>query len=248
LEWPNFEKYDLKIINLLKILICEKQKQKYAHDSCDICSCDVCTKIEKKIHPDIIYIEKCSLTTIGIEEIRKIRKSAYIMPNEAKYKIYIVKYGELLTPQAQNAFLKILEEPPKNVIFIVICDNSSNLLKTIKSRFQIFGIDNANKNQNILNENLENIANNCFQAFLKRNEFEFFTAISEISKHKTDLISINNRISQLIIKNMDNFSANEAYLILKVLKKINFLNQKNINNNLAAMYYFLLIKNNFYAK
>lgn len=72
--------------------------------------------------------------TIGIEAIRNIRADVYIAPNELEVKAYIIDEADTLTVQAQNAFLLTLEEPPAYVLFFLICENSSSLLETVKSR------------------------------------------------------------------------------------------------------------------
>lgn len=57
-----------------------------------------------------------------------------MLPNEAAYRVLILAEAQTMTPQAQNALLKILEEPPAHVIFILTCENRSQLLETVRSR------------------------------------------------------------------------------------------------------------------
>ena len=75
--------------------------------------------------------------SIGVDAIRQIRSGAYIKPNDFEFKAYIVKNSDRMTPQAQNAFLKLLEEPPANVYFFLLCENSSSLLPTVRSRASV---------------------------------------------------------------------------------------------------------------
>ncbi|MDQ5983172.1 MAG: hypothetical protein RUMPE_00170 [Eubacteriales bacterium SKADARSKE-1] len=117
----------------------------------DIFSCDNCLNCKKvinKTHPDVIYPEKSgALQSFSVATARKIREDAYVIPNEAKHKVYIFQDANNMNSSAQNALLKILEEPPKNVIFIFICESSSSFLDTIKSRSQIFSVVNVSKKE-----------------------------------------------------------------------------------------------------
>ena len=97
--------------------------------------CESCRKISEGISPDIIEIGLLNdKKTIGVDQIRELRTSAYIKPSEEDVKIYIISNAETMTEQAQNVFLKVLEEPPRNVYFFMLCENTSNILATVKSR------------------------------------------------------------------------------------------------------------------
>ena len=76
-------------------------------------SCPSCIQAEADTNPDIIYVEKPKdRKTIGIEPIRAVNSDAAIRPFSSARKVYIIKEGDILTPEAQNALLKTLEEPP----------------------------------------------------------------------------------------------------------------------------------------
>ena len=89
--------------------------------------------------PDI-HIESggTAARSFHVDAIRFIRSDAYIRPNESPYKVYLLFRAETMSEQAQNALLKILEEPPARVVFILTCDSAISLLPTIRSRAQIF--------------------------------------------------------------------------------------------------------------
>ena len=73
--------------------------------------------------------------TIGVDLVREqIVKEAYIRPFTASRKVFLIENGELLTPEAQNALLKILEEPPEYVFFIIAADSQNHMLETVLSR------------------------------------------------------------------------------------------------------------------
>ena len=91
--------------------------------------CDACRKSE---HPDVtVYGEDAA---ISVDVVRELRQEAYVMPNEAPRRVMILAGAQNMLPPAQNALLKILEEPPRHVLFILLCENRTQLLETIRSR------------------------------------------------------------------------------------------------------------------
>lgn len=100
--------------------------------------CPHCIKAEKGIHPDIVTLDGSNTGELNIDSIRKVRTTAYIKPNEAANKVYMLFNCEKMLAAAQNAFLKVLEEPPENVMFILTAASSSVLLQTVRSRSRIF--------------------------------------------------------------------------------------------------------------
>ena len=102
---------------------------------CGVCA--GCLKAAKNIHPDIFTADGAVSGGLNIETVRRIRADAYIKPNEAPAKVYILLNCEKMLQPAQNAFLKVLEEPPENVMFIMTALSSANLLQTVRSRSRI---------------------------------------------------------------------------------------------------------------
>ena len=97
--------------------------------------CNACTKTEKDIHPDIfIHVASGAHRAFHIEVIRNVREDAFIKPNEGKRKIYILGNAQSMTDQAQNALLKLLEEPPAYLMIILLLPSASSLLTTVRSR------------------------------------------------------------------------------------------------------------------
>ena len=100
--------------------------------------CRNCTRIFGKNFVDVHYLSKKEgKSTIGVEGIRSMREDIYLSPTESHYKIYIIEEAQSMTPQAQNALLKIFEEPPAGVIIFLLCDQIQQILSTIKSRAQL---------------------------------------------------------------------------------------------------------------
>ncbi len=111
--------------------------------------CESCLNYEQS--PDIIEIDAASNN--GVDEIRDLRDNAKILPTYSKYKIYIIDEVHMLSQSAWNAFLKILEEPPKHIIFILATTEIQKIPITILSRCQRFNfqrIPNSIIKENIL--------------------------------------------------------------------------------------------------
>lgn len=95
--------------------------------------CRECDLVGKDGHSDVLtYAPEGA--TFKIDQIRAIRDNAYVTPIEAKRKVNILLECDKMNEAAQNAFLKVLEEPPQFMVFILICRNASALLTTVRSR------------------------------------------------------------------------------------------------------------------
>ena len=96
--------------------------------------CEGCRKVLEDISPDVITIGREGKATLGVDAIRRVKETVYLAPGESDVKVYIIEDAETMTPQAQNALLLTLEEPPAYVLFILLCNGVENLLETIRSR------------------------------------------------------------------------------------------------------------------
>lgn len=103
--------------------------------------CAQCVKADALVHPDITLISGEGARTFHIDVIRRVRGDAHILPNEAERKVYILANAQSMTEQAQNALLKVLEEPPSHVVFILTCNDRQQLLPTIYSRAVTFTLN-----------------------------------------------------------------------------------------------------------
>ncbi len=119
----------------------------------NVCNkCDSCLNILNS--NDVIEIDAASNN--GVDEIRDLREKANLVPINAKYKVYIIDEVHMLTMQAFNALLKILEEPPKHVIFILATTEYHKIPLTITSRCQKFQFNKLTDEEIV--ENLKYIA------------------------------------------------------------------------------------------
>jgi len=99
--------------------------------------CPSCKAMLEGKHPDFIEIDAASHT--GVDNVRQIIEGSSFLPLMGKKKIYLIDEAHMLSKAAFNAFLKILEEPPASVIFILATTNPQKIIETVRSRcFQLF--------------------------------------------------------------------------------------------------------------
>ncbi len=106
------------------------------NEPCDACAS--CRKINSRNHPDVFLVKPAGASsTIGIEHVRTVIRQANMRPYEAKKKIFIINEAHSMNRESSNAFLKTLEEPPLDAVFILISLSEELLLSTIVSRCQV---------------------------------------------------------------------------------------------------------------
>ena len=99
--------------------------------------CHSCRALSAGQHPDFIEIDAASHT--GVENVRQIIDSSALLPLMGRKKIYLIDEAHMLSKAAFNAFLKLMEEPPASVIFILATTDTQKIIETVRSRsFQIF--------------------------------------------------------------------------------------------------------------
>ena len=94
--------------------------------------CTACRKVMADTHPDLITVRDPEHKTVPVRVIRQVREEMFVRPNEADKKIYLLP--QEMGIEGQNALLKILEEPPKHGVFMLLTDNEESLLPTVRSR------------------------------------------------------------------------------------------------------------------
>ena len=97
--------------------------------------CRHCRKALAGVHPDVALIGRPGdKREIGVEQIRQLTGDAIVLPNEARRKVYIIREADSMNLPAQNAALKLLEEPPGGAMFLLCAANPDKLLPTVRSR------------------------------------------------------------------------------------------------------------------
>ena len=120
-------------LNLAKLLNC-RQPVVLPNGDTDCCDqCASCRKVDEGVHPDVIVVEPEG-QFIKIDQIRRIGDQLGLNPFEAKKRVVVVHQAQRMNPEAANAFLKTLEEPPADSLLVLCADGLQHLPDTIVSR------------------------------------------------------------------------------------------------------------------
>ncbi|MGZ4126606.1 MAG: DNA polymerase III subunit delta' [Actinomycetota bacterium] len=95
--------------------------------------CDVCARILRRSYPDVYTIAPQG-AQILVDQVRAVRENAHLSPYEGRVKVFIFEDAHRLNPAASNALLKVLEEPPGDVVFVLVTSSPEDLLPTVVSR------------------------------------------------------------------------------------------------------------------
>ena len=127
---PIHAKISTFVERLLGLLICSE-----LHKPCG--TCQNCRWLIEHTHPDLEYlVADLASSTIKIDQIRQLQQEIYTVPKLASRRFIIIEKADQLNIAAMNALLKILEEPPAHVMFILITHSMQTLSATIRSRCQ----------------------------------------------------------------------------------------------------------------
>lgn len=164
--------------------------------------CSQCKKAIGAIHPDISeYIPAGTANSFHVDTVRNIINDAYVQPNEADYKIYILANAHCMNQNAQNALLKILEEPPKYVVFILTTNSKSALLSTVLSRsvcVSLEGVD-IERAANYITSHCENVDYNTAKKTVETFNGNIGKAIDSLQDSKTsELVDVCNKICKAL--------------------------------------------------
>lgn len=166
-------------------------------------NCAACRKVAKHEHPDIYILDNRD-GKASVEQVRGIREQAYIAPGEADCRIFVIKYADKLSAACQNALLKILEEPPANVYFILLCENLRAMLQTVRSRTAAFWLggdaeDRAGKYE--FDQKTLAVAAGICTALSGGSELEIFEALKRIENLDSQQNRVIFDLLRVIIKN-----------------------------------------------
>ena len=162
---------------------------------------------------DIIEIDAAVFTMV--ENIRELRDKAMLAPTTGKYKVYIIDEIHMLSKNAFNALLKILEEPPEHIVFIFATTNPEKIPATILSRVQIFHFKLADKS--VMQPFLENI---CQKEGINIEKDALSLLIEQGGGSFRDSLSILDQLSNLHADKSALITAEEVSSALGVPKQV----------------------------
>ncbi len=211
-------------------IICEKQ----VYPPCG--TCDHCKNALKNIHPDIIEIAPLKgKVYISVDQIRQLRMDAYVRPNEARNKVFIINGAGKMNTEAQNAILTILEQPPNGVHF-VLCDSTlNNLLPTVVSRLAVFYPETKSKEKP---KKFEEKCNTLLKFYSAKNEAQFYEEMCSVTK-KEQAEQLLYEFSEYIALEIKKINSNKKELIILfdniMHARRRLQNSGNLSLTLAAM-------------
>lgn len=204
-------------------------------------NCYSCNSITNGTFPDLIEINAANQR--GIDDIRQLIDRANYAPVH-KVKVYLIDECHMLTKEAANALLKILEEPPANVVFILATTEEDKLLATIKSRCQIHRLrliskeDIANRIKFISDEESFNVKDDVIDFIVNEAKGSLRDAISLLELVK-DMGNIDNIKSQLgqtdsnnVVKLFNQLKENDIVGVFSILKEV-----ESSGNSLESFFY-----------
>ena len=240
---------------ILSLIMCEN------NSSCGVCPS--CKSLEMKAHPDVVVLERPEgKASIGVDSVRSVLSEVYIKPVQASYKAVVVHEAHLLTTEAQNAMLKIIEEPPDKVVFFLLCDTVAPILQTVISRSvtvnlrpltidELKVISNGNARDFELNYCMGNGAFCVYEAvqFLDKNKEERDEVFAVLLLFVRDMLYKKLGMDSLVI-NTDKIDEINAFMskasakaLLKIIQIIlNTQIQKGKNGNYTIAVTTMLFK------
>ncbi len=151
---------------------------------CGVCS--NCKKAQNGIHPDIITLKALEdKQSISVEQTRQLRADAYIRPNEAARKVYLIDATQFGTKdEAQNSLLKVLEDGPDYLAFIFLAEQPKQLLQTIRSRCEMLSLAAGDEDRIPVPEEVAQAAQQMARLLLDGSELERMEFTVELEKKK----------------------------------------------------------------
>lgn len=96
--------------------------------------CDSCRRAAAGAHPDLVRVDPSGRRSVGVDQARDVISAAVRAPVEARRRVFLVEEAGAMTPEAANALLKTLEEPPPTTIFVLVAETEEDLPATVASR------------------------------------------------------------------------------------------------------------------
>ena len=187
-------------------------------DSSPCGECENCKSIEEESTMDVVEMDAAS--NRRIDDIRNLKETVVYPPNNLKYKVYIIDEAHMITREAFNALLKIMEEPPSHLVFILATTEIEKIPKTILSRVQKFefnkiGREDINKQIDIIlsdrNITIEQEAKELIVKKAKgamRDALSILDQVLSIDKNNFTLKDVENILGLVDFESLDKLIAN----------------------------------------
>ncbi len=223
-------------LEFIKLLNCENPV--FADRPC--ARCRPCRDIEKNVHPDLAIVEPQENKEIKIAQIRELHANFALKPYSAPFKTAIIDKAHCLNQEAQSAFLKLLEEPRGNSLFILISEYPEMLLPTILSRVERFGFYSSvvrTERDERQKKLIAEIVKASQQDLVAR--FQYAKKLSDQSQDLKEILDVwLDYFREILLATVNHqardYSVAKLRKILKTIQSTNFLlSTTNVNARLA---------------
>lgn len=154
-------------------------------------TCHNCHLAQIDSHPDIATIAPLEgKKFLSVDQIRELRAEAFIKPHQAASRVFIIEDASRMNPQAQNALLKVLEEPPKNVVFILVVPSKTVLLDTVISRCVLLSLLDT-----VSDDLYAETADKFIDLLLLGSEYELLKLLTPFEKSRIEAEKFLNSLS-----------------------------------------------------
>lgn len=216
--------------------------------------CSSCHKTDTDSHPDLHLISKDS-AMIKVDEIRDIKEKAKVYPNDGDKSVFIICEAQNMNPQAQNALLKIFEEPARHVSFILTCPSKSSLLDTIISRAtSYFTGEDTDEKSSEMSDKAKALSAELLMCMATENELQFLRKTAVFQKDKSLFLSVMKNMEPILRdalvlssggkellsgerevseKLRNSLTQKKLMLLLSEIQSLRFVAENAANNNLS---------------
>ena len=174
---------------IAQALVCESAGKK----PCGVCK--KCRKVLAGSHPDLYLIEpEKEGAFIKVDAIRTLKAHAMLRPNDGEKSVFLIREAQMMNVQAQNALLKILEEPAPHVCILLTCPSKAALLETILSRATAFAVSNETAGGAVDAQT----ACNLLRILCAGNELEFLLALAPLQKDRDGFRAVLSAVRPIL--------------------------------------------------
>ena len=171
-------------------------------------NCSNCHLAEINSHPDIAHVTALEgKKFLSVAQIRELRADAFVKAHQAEHRVFIIEDAARMNEQAQNALLKVLEEPPRNVVFILLVPSKTILLDTIISRCVLLSLPDF-----VSDDSYTEIANKFIDLLLLGSEYELLCLLTPLEKSRVEMEKFLNTLSLCVAQRLRSAKSNARVL------------------------------------
>ncbi len=211
-----------------KMTVCENK------DRTPCGACKNCRKADEGIHPDIISIKKPDDRKSFVKaDIKKMVSDAYITPNDADKKVFIISEMQNMTEECQNLLLKILEEPPVYTAFVLTSQSANAVIGTVLSRVVRLRLGSVQADD--YSEKAVEVVKNLSKAVCTHKEYEKIKATAPIDGNKKLTLEVLN-LFIAVLRDAIALKSNGKILLNDFSEQAQLLSAQNTLKGLLDMY------------